>query len=240
MEKTRGFEIAKGWEDKEINLPKRATTNSAGYDFEAAEDVIVFSKWKVSKTREEFLQKGIDLAIEIIDSMDDEEMLDEFNGFMERAKIDQKDELIEYVDPKLVEEMIQLFDKLYKKIETEEFKMDFENEFEKIYKANKPVLVPTGIKAYMLEDEKLDLYNRSSNPLKNGLILTNGVGLIDSDYYENESNDGHIMFQFINNSFDDIIIKKGDRIGQGVFTKFLKADNDVHGGLRTGGHGSTK
>lgn len=41
MEKTRGFEIAKGFEDKNINLPIRKTKYSAGYDIEAAEDVII-------------------------------------------------------------------------------------------------------------------------------------------------------------------------------------------------------
>ncbi len=41
MEKMRGFEVAKGFEDKEINLPIRKTKFSAGYDIEAAEDVIV-------------------------------------------------------------------------------------------------------------------------------------------------------------------------------------------------------
>ena len=39
--KQRGFEIAKGWEDKEIHLPKRNTKYSAGYDIEAAEDVVI-------------------------------------------------------------------------------------------------------------------------------------------------------------------------------------------------------
>ena len=39
--KQRGFEIAKGWEDKNINLPIRKTAHSAGYDVEAAEDVII-------------------------------------------------------------------------------------------------------------------------------------------------------------------------------------------------------
>ena len=39
--KTRGFEIAKGFEDSNINLPVRKTKYSAGYDIEAAEDVVV-------------------------------------------------------------------------------------------------------------------------------------------------------------------------------------------------------
>lgn len=41
MEKIRGFEIAKGYEDKEINLPIRKTKYSAGYDIEAAENVVI-------------------------------------------------------------------------------------------------------------------------------------------------------------------------------------------------------
>ena len=41
MEKIRGFEVAKGFEDKNINLPIRKTKFSAGYDVEAAEDTIV-------------------------------------------------------------------------------------------------------------------------------------------------------------------------------------------------------
>ena len=41
MEKQRGFEIAKGFEDKNINVPERKTKFSAGYDVEAAEDIII-------------------------------------------------------------------------------------------------------------------------------------------------------------------------------------------------------
>ena len=41
MEKLRGFEVAKGYEDKDINLPVRKTKNSAGYDVQAAEDITI-------------------------------------------------------------------------------------------------------------------------------------------------------------------------------------------------------
>lgn len=105
----------------------------------------------------------------------------------------------------------------------------------------KPTLVPTGIKAYMGDDEYLQLANRSSNPLKRFLLLANGVGVIDADYYNNESNEGHIMFQFVNFGLTDIHIKKGENIGQGTFLPFLKADGDTgeHASERTGGFGST-
>lgn len=41
MERKRGFEIAKGYENSNLNLPIRKTKYSAGYDFEAAEDVVI-------------------------------------------------------------------------------------------------------------------------------------------------------------------------------------------------------
>lgn len=89
-----------------------------------------------------------------------------------------------------------------------------------------PKIVHTGVKAYMGEDEVLMLHNRSSNPIKNFLLQSNGVGVIDSDYYNNPGNEGEIAFQFYNFGLLPKEIKKGDRIGQGVFQKFLFADGD--------------
>ena len=108
-----------------------------------------------------------------------------------------------------------------------------------VYKPGiKPVLVPTGLKVYMGDNECLLLLNRSSGP-KKGFILPNSVGLIDSDYYNNPDNEGHIFFQFYNSSDTDLVIKKGDVIGQAVFTKFLVTDDDDAEGERLGGFGST-
>lgn len=149
--RSRGFEVAKGFEDKNINLPERKTKFSAGYDIESAEDIII---------------------------------------------------------PKFVPGM-------------------------------KPTLVKTGIKAYMMDDEVLYLYNRSSNPSKKGLVLANSVGVVDKDYYGNPDNDGHIMFAFFNIKDEDVEIKKGDAIGQGVFAKYLIVDDDNSEGIRQGGFGST-
>jgi len=151
MDKKRGFEIAKGFENANINLPVRSTKNSAGYDIEAAEDCIIPA----------------------------------FNA------------------------------------------------------GQKPTLIKTGLKAYMQSDEVLILANRSSNPGKKGLILANSIGVVDSDYYGNPDNDGHIMFAFYNIKEEDIEIKKGERIGQGMFQKYLVTDNDFANGERTGGFGST-
>ena len=106
-------------------------------------------------------------------------------------------------------------------------------------KGQNPTLIKTGIKAYMPQDEYLMLCNRSSNPKKKGLVLANGVGIVDSDYYGNEDNDGHIMFAFYNIKGEPIEIKKGDCIGQAIFQKFGIVDNDNAKGERKGGFGST-
>ena len=41
MERKRGFEIAKGFENEGINIPERKTKFSAGYDIESAQDCII-------------------------------------------------------------------------------------------------------------------------------------------------------------------------------------------------------
>ncbi len=104
----------------------------------------------------------------------------------------------------------------------------------------KPTLVHTGIKAYMPVDEVLHLYNRSSNP-KRGLVLANGVGVVDRDYYNNPSNDGEIMFAFFNFSGKEVKIEKGQAIGQGEFDYFCRPYNKdcVKAVKREGGFGST-
>ena len=150
MGRKRGFEIAKGYENKDIHIPVRKTAHSAGYDVEAAEDIII-----------PMYQKGI-----------------------------------------------------------------------------KPTLIPTGLKAYCEPDECFLLLNRSSGP-KKGFLMANSVGLIDSDYYGNQDNDGHFFFAYFNCSDHDIEVKKGDVIGQVVFTKFLITDEDTATGVRMGGFGST-
>lgn len=106
-------------------------------------------------------------------------------------------------------------------------------------KLMEPTFIHTGIKACMEEDEVLYIYNRSSGPKKLGLVLANSVGVIDSDYYNNQGTDGEIVFAYYNFLPFDIKIKKGDKIGQGVFQKFLRADNAKVGGIREGGFGST-
>ena len=80
---------------------------------------------------------------------------------------------------------------------------------------------------------------RSSCPLKHWLILANGVGIIDADYYNNPDNEGEIFFQIINLSPFPIILLKGDTIGQGIIKKYMTTIDDEANGSRSGGFGST-
>ncbi|MCI8347227.1 MAG: dUTP diphosphatase [Bacilli bacterium] len=147
---SRGFEVIEEYKDKGINLPVRKTKFSAGYDVEAAEDVVI---------------------------------------------------------------PVYTF-------------------------GMKPTLIPTGLKAYCKEDEFYILVNRSSGP-KKGFIMANSIGIIDHDYYNNESNEGHFYFQYFNFLDHDLEVKKGDIIGQVIFQKYLTTDADHAEGIRSGGFGST-
>ncbi|MBS4912628.1 MAG: dUTP diphosphatase [Veillonella sp.] len=143
----RGFEVVSKYEDCDITLPKRKTTESAGYDIECAEDTT---------------------------------------------------------------------------IEPGEIK-----------------LVPTGLKAFMNYDEYLAIHIRSSMAVKRQLMLANSTGIIDSDYYNNEENEGHILIALYNMGKEAVHIEKGERVAQGIFSKYLIASDDDATGIRVGGIGST-
>lgn len=100
-------------------------------------------------------------------------------------------------------------------------------------------IVPTGLKAYMENDEYLAIHIRSGIGIKHGIMLANNTGIIDSDYYNNEDNEGHIMCALYNSTDKVFHVRRGDRIAQGIFVKYLAADEDKAGGKRTGGIGST-
>jgi dUTP pyrophosphatase len=103
----------------------------------------------------------------------------------------------------------------------------------------KPTLVPTGMKCKLDPGTFLQLSVRSSSPLKYWLILANGVGIIDADYYNNPDNEGHIYFQLINLSPFPIKIQKGEAIGQGIIHQYGLTENDDVWTERVGGFGST-
>lgn len=144
----RGFEVAKGYTSLDIQLPKRSTMHSAGYDISIVEDL---------------------------------------------------------------------------KIEPGEI-----------------MLGVTGLKAYMQDDEVLLVYPRSSLPRRYNLTIPNNVGIIDKDYYGNIDNDGAIFISLFNFGKETVFLKKGERVAQGIFQKYLVSPNEEQvTNVRNGGFGST-
>ena len=86
--------------------------------------------------------------------------------------------------------------------------------------------IPTGIKVIMEKDDCLLLVVRSGMGFKNNIRMCNQVAVIDKDYYNNPSNEGHMFFKLQNEGNEDWIVKKGDGIGQGIFIKYLTVDNE--------------
>lgn len=262
MTKVRGFEVAKGFEDKNINLPVRATARAAGYDFEASDDIVIPSVWDIKEIHKKSISSilskdlfgfNIDLqdpdsisqVMEHLTEVESLELFSKVTDFLTKITQLLKDKGVDLEelasDPASYTELFNTLnlENQNNEILKELLSDEAISEIKTLSKQFKPVLVPTGVKAYMEPDEYLALFNRSSNPLKRFLVLTNGVGVIDGDYYSNPDNDGHIMFQFLNFGPETIYIKKGERIGQGVFSKFLLVDDDNAQGERLGGHGST-
>lgn len=144
----RKFEIVTKFKDKNIILPKRATTNSAGYDLASATDVAI--------------------------------------------------------------------------------------------KPGEIQLIPTGLKVRMNTNEALFIFARSSLSIKKGLIMSNSVGVVDADYYGNADNEGHIMVPLMNVRNEEVTIEKGERVSQGVFIAYQRADDDKASRIRRlGGFGSS-
>ena len=173
------FEKVSRLADTDFNLPVRKTANSAGYDFEVAEDIVIPSYF------------------DIINKINKEQW--------NREHIFTLDEVA----------------CLTRCLKT------------------KPTLVSTGVKCHLEEGYYLELSVRSSTPLKYWMILANSVGIIDADYCDNPDNEGEIFFQIINLSPFPIQLHKGDIIGQGIIKKYEITDDDIAGGVRKGGFGST-
>lgn len=116
---------------------------------------------------------------------------------------------------------------------------DFYLPYDITIKANSIEKVYTGIKCELPVDEFLMVCIRSSMATKKGLVITNQVGIIDSDYFENPDNDGHIIVSLRNTTNNDINLVKGDRIAQGIIFKYQTVDDEDVTNKRSGGFGST-
>lgn len=103
---------------------------------------------------------------------------------------------------------------------------DFEALYDFVIKPGETLKIPTGIKVSMNDNEVLLLMVRSSQGFKYNVRLCNQVGVIDKDFYNNEANEGHFFVRLSNEGDKDYIVKKGDKIVQGLFINYLTVDDE--------------
>lgn len=103
---------------------------------------------------------------------------------------------------------------------------DFEALYDFVIKPGRIKKIPLGIKASMNSNEVLLLLVRSSQGFKYNVRMCNQVGVIDSDYYNNVDNEGHIFIKLQNHGDNDYVVKTGDKICQGIFINYLVVDNE--------------
>jgi dUTP pyrophosphatase len=99
--------------------------------------------------------------------------------------------------------------------------------------------VETGIRAKFPSDEALVIYPRSNMGFKHDIVLVNGTGIIDADYYGNPTNNGEILIGLRNHGSEDYFIRAGEKVAQGMFVQYGLTDNDNADAERIGGIGST-
>lgn len=117
---------------------------------------------------------------------------------------------------------------------------DFESIIDFTLKPGEMKKIALGIKVDMNQDEMLLLVVRSSMGFKYNVRLTNQIGVFESDYFNNPQNEGHMFVSLQNHGEQDWIVHKGDKICQGIFTKFLVVDDEEEiTDIRVGGIGST-
>jgi dUTP pyrophosphatase len=101
------------------------------------------------------------------------------------------------------------------------------------------VLVPTGLVIEVPAGHLLGVFARSSTPLKRGLMVANGVGVVDSDYCGPAD---EIKIEVVNFTAKPVAVRRGDRLAQGVILPFVRAEwqeeQQIHRPTR-GGFGAT-
>src|SRR5262249_25333472 len=99
-------------------------------------------------------------------------------------------------------------------------------------------LVPTGLVIEVPKGHVLGVFARSSTPLKRGLMVANGVGVVDSDYCGPTD---EIKIEVFNFTSQPVAIKRGDRRAQGLLIPVVRAEWEerVPEKAARGGFGST-
>ena len=111
--------------------------------------------------------------------------------------------------------------------------------------AGEVALVPTGLVVEVPPGHLLGIFARSSTPLKRGLMVANGVGIVDADYCGPRD---EIKIEVLNFTAAPVIVHRGDRLAQGVIMPCVRAewqevagppDRPTRGGFGSTGGGTS-
>lgn len=100
-------------------------------------------------------------------------------------------------------------------------------------------LIPANLIVQVPTEYMLMIAARSSTPIKKGLILRNGIGIVDQDYY---GPDDELRLHMYNFTENDVKVARGERLGQAILIKIAKVkfeEVDQIGDKSRGGFGST-
>jgi len=116
---------------------------------------------------------------------------------------------------------------------------DFYCPEEVVIPPNGTAVIQTGYKVELEPEEVMQVYIRSSMAMKRDLVMTNGVGIIDADYYNNPDNEGEILIGVRNmNPEHPAVIQRLERFAQGIVYNY-HTWGDCPEVQRKGGVGST-
>lgn len=116
---------------------------------------------------------------------------------------------------------------------------DFHSPVEFTLKPMETIKITLDVKCKIKEGEFLMVVPRSSVGFHYNIRLWNTTGIIDADYYNNPANEGVINLKITNYGDKDYVVKKNDRIVQGIFVKYDTTIDDDAESERVGGLGST-
>ena len=116
---------------------------------------------------------------------------------------------------------------------------DLASSVDMVVKPGEVALVPTGLVIEVPEGYLLGVFARSSTPLRRGLMVANGVGVVDPDYCGPKD---EIKIEVLNFTALPVTIVRGDRLAQGILLPFVRAawiEGEAPGAPTRGGFGST-
>ena len=212
---------------------------------------ITISKEEVLKNKIE-MQEALKHEIKMFDNVTKFEKVSQFQFKLDATdlyplrNVYKKQELdLKNINPIGIaaEQINQAYDnlKMPKRGSTYSAGYDIYAPYDFILKPGESIVIPTGLKCKINNNWFLAIVPRSGQGFRYGLRLSNTVGIIDGDYYNNPSNEGHIFIKLKLdvNAGETLDISQGQAFCQGIFLPYGLTIDDNIDTERNGGLGST-